>query len=177
MALDFEASMDLRDRLLLLYIIYKAENPITYAELEALLLKTELIDYIKIAEALEALIEAHFVDVLEGEDFTLLMLSEQGRKSLLSLEGKINSYHRDIIDREIEGYLKNKEQKFFSSASYTKVGENATLVNMRINEDYRELFNMTIRVNSNEEAERMVGAWEKNSIAIFHTIVSMFDIK
>lgn len=177
MALDFEAGSDLRDKLLILYVIFKAENPITYAELEALLLKTELIDYMKMAEALEALVEAAFVEALEGEDFTLLMLSEQGRKSLLSLVSKINSYHRDIIDAEMESFLLDKKQKLFSSASYNKIAENATLVNMRLNEDFRELFNLTIRVNSNEEAERLIEAWENNAIAIFHAITAMFDIK
>lgn len=177
MALDFEASMDLRDRLIILYVIYKAENPITYGELEALLLKIELLDYLKIAEALVALEEAGFVETLKGEDYTLLMLSEQGKKSLLSLEAKINSYHKDIIDAEMEAFLRDKEKKLFSSASYTKVAENATMVSMRLNEDYRELFELNIRVSSNEEAERMVAAWEKNGLSIFHTILSMFDVR
>lgn len=177
MALDFEAGTDLRDKLIILYVIYKAENPITFAELEALLLKTELIDYMKMAEALESLVQTAFVEAMEGEDFTLLMLTEQGRKSLISLESKINSYHRELIDAEMDSYLRDKKQKLFSSASYNKIAENATFVNMRLNEDFRELFNLTIRVGSNEEAERMVEAWEKNAISIFHAITAMFDIK
>lgn len=176
MALDFEAGRELRNKLLVLYTIYKAENPITYAELENIMLKLDIMDYMSMAETIGSLVDTQFVEVIEGRDFRLLMLTEQGTKALLSLDNKINTYHREEIDREMVSFLDDKRQKMFSSASYTKVAENATLVNMRLNEDFRELFNLTIRVGSNEEAEKMLKIWEDNAVDMFHAITKMFEI-
>lgn len=171
---DEDITKRLKEKLIVLYVLNESNYPMSMGELEDVLLPTDLINILSLVETLEELISSALVEHISGK-YDLYKISDEGKETILIFDEKINEFHREKLNRQVGLFKREKKNKNFINASYSKIKEDASIVKMTINEGDSSLIELTIRVPSNEHAEKMVKRWKRNAVDIFQGIVKLFE--
>lgn len=177
MEVEEDKLRELRDKLSILYALSISKFPLTRSELEELVLRLELMDYIKLGETVESLIEAGFIGEISSDEYRLVRLTELGVESLTALLPRINAYTKSRIDGELASLIAKKDETSFTGASYRKIREDITMVKLDINDEDGTLLELNLRAGSNEKAISMINIWKKDAVDILHAVYKIFELE
>ena len=166
---SFENQELVENKILILYILQKAEKPLTHKELLELILSVADIFYFQ--QFLSDLLEDNFIEKFDDE-LELYKLTEDGKHSLELTLDLIPGITKLKIDSEFKHNFDSIQNKFSISAEYSPISEKDFLVTCKIIENHSVIFKLETHVGSKEQASNIVNNWNKNAETIYPNILN-----
>ena len=162
-----------QNKLLLLYIIHKSENPLTNEEITEFVLENNYMNYFLIQQYLSELIDADFIEHLtEGEKNVYHLLSK-GKSTLSYFEDRISSRIKEEIS---EKFAKVKETKKIETqiiGEFFQKNNSGYVVNLKLVENTENLFSLYLNVATIQQAKMICDTWKSNTEYIYKNILNM----
>ena len=165
--LVFEGTQELAEnKLLILYIFDKLQNPASNNQITEIVLQNNLLNYFHLQQYLSELVDSNFLKLDKQEKKHLYSLSVKGKNVLEYFENRISSNKKDIIDvyMDIHGELIKKETEV--TADYFPDNDNNYSVTCKIIEDKKTIIELKLNVESNQKAKSICANWKSNASEI-----------
>ncbi len=160
------------DKILILYILKKANKPLSHKELLELTLAVADINYFYFEQFLSDLLEDHYI-AQSTQNFDLYELTDAGSQSLALTLDLIPGIAKLKIDRQFKENFDSIQDKFSISAEYTPISEKEFIVTCKIIENHTDIFKLETYVGSKEQARQIVNQWNKNASDIYPQILNL----
>lgn len=166
---------ELRYKLLILFTLNEIKVLISKKDLENIILDAEILDFFNTSILIDELIESELIISKKKDNTEMLSISDEGMLSVNAFFSKINNYHKKLTLAAINRFNQKREKEKHILASYTKISENSTILNLNLKDEDFDLINININMPSNEAAEKFCKIWEKDAISMFQKILRLFE--
>ncbi len=160
------------DKILILYILKKVGNPLSYKELLELILTVADINYFYFQQFLSDLLEDHYIAQCANNP-NLYELTDEGSKSLELTLDLIPGITKLKIDSQFKESFDSIQDKFSISAEYTPLSEKEYIVTCKIIENHTDIFKLETYVGSKQQASQIVNNWNKKASEIYPQILNL----
>ena len=152
------------NKVLILYILNKMENPITNDGLLRLVLAVMDMNYFYFQQFLLDLIERNYIVCFNKDGKNVYQITDLGKATLDLTHDMIPGIIKLKVDTSFSGELKETAQKESITAEYT--------VTCKINENNSCIFEISVFAGSREEAKRIVDNWKENAYRIYPELLN-----
>ncbi|MBP3285187.1 MAG: DUF4364 family protein [Clostridia bacterium] len=170
-----EYANDTQDKLIVLYIISKLNKSITNLQMVDLILDSTGIDYFTLQDLLIRLQNAGLINLFYQNDIRYYKITEEGEQLLDSLMNLVPEFILFRIDGKIEDSKKEVQQKSVVYADFFPDGKGLYQVKCKISEGGEPLVELSISVNSREQAIMICNDWYENPSKYYIDIIKMFN--
>ncbi len=160
-----------QNKLLLLYIIEKANRPLDNQELTNFILEKNYINYFLIQQYLSELSKTGFIEYVDLEGKKSYRLLEKGQVTL--------SYFEDRIDKKVKKELSDefgldskKEVEKEIIGEYFKKEDYNYVVNLKLKENSETLFSLYLNLPNEDQAQLVCKKWKENPEEIYKNIIN-----
>lgn len=161
-------------KLIILYMLDKADYPLANADISSLILEKEYTNYFTLQQAIS---ELETSDLISAEstaaNTTLYRITPNGRTTLEYFEYKIS----DAIKQDILDYFSAHDislRKDTSiTADYYKISGQQYNVRCQIKEKNYIAFELSFQITGQEQAEAACKNWKKNSDEVYGYLMDM----
>ncbi len=159
------------NKILILYILNKMEEPITNDNLLRLILSVIDMNYFYFQQFLLDLLENKYIVCFEKEGKNVYQITDTGKSALELTNNIIPGILKLKVDTSFETELKETEEAESITAEYTPRSENDYIVTCKINENHNCIFEVSVFAGSREEAKKIVDNWKENAYRIYPEIL------
>lgn len=153
-----------KDKLIILYIVYKSNMSIHRGQLSNIVLEYELINYFDYIKYVRELIDADFLDV---SDDPYIKMTDFSIKTIDFLIASLDTELIDQIDEIFKPLDLNKEKNYYS---IERLNDQSFLVSLYIDEDKDENFLISFTTDSMDEAASLTYKWNNNRQVLYEKI-------
>ena len=159
-------------KLKILFFVEQAGFPVALSSVyDYFFVIHDYVDYFKLNETVNALIEDKMIESEESLDSTFLVLTDTGRETLLVLKDRLYSG----IKEEIDDYWINHKMDALNKGSvfsrFYRSKDGDYIVELYAREKNYDLTAITIHVLSKEKAERICDHWREKSLEVYTHIM------
>ncbi len=174
----FENSSELaQHKLILLYIIDKIEYSVTNSEITRFVLENNHMNYFQAQQYLSEMVSSKLLQIITKNGYEYYELTNKGNTTLNCFNNRIPIEIKNRID---EKYKKTKEEKIKETqiiGNYYKKDKNQYIVNLKVIENEKTLFSLSIDVVSVKQAKMICKKWKANPQIIYKNIIDMLTEK
>lgn len=167
------------NKVLILYILNKLENPITNDGLLRLVLSVMDMNYFYFQQFLLDLLDDNYVSTFKKENDDIYELTEDGKNALDLTIDIIPGILKLRVDSQFKENLSTIKDEFSIVAEYAPVTETDFSVKCKIIENNNTVFNLEAYAGSRDQAKQIVNNWKKHAIHIYpeilHTLIDERD--
>ena len=163
------------NKVLILYILNKLEEPITNDGLLRLVLSVIDMNYFYFQQFLLDLLERHYIICFEQAGKNVYQITSEGKNTLELTLNILPGIMKLKVDTSFENQLKETEEKESITAEYTPKSENDYIVTCKINENNNCIFEVSVFAGSREEAKKIVDNWKENAYRIYPEILNSLN--
>jgi len=160
-------------KLATLYMLSKADTPISTNKLSLFLLMNDYTDYFTFQQGLNDLVKDGLVDKTEQHGRTLYSLTDEGNKTLSLLKKELSSDMKKDIDRYIKENKISMREELSVQSKYHSEGLGQYISNLSIEENGHPLIEINLSSSTEEAAERICTNWKKSSEEVYPILVGM----
>lgn len=154
-------------KLIILYMLNKADFPLTTSQLSEFVLEQGYTTYFKFQEAISDLVKTGLVIVEPTNNRSLYHLTDEGEVTLAHFENQISpAIQVDIMEYLKERHFDLKEESGAKS-TYRKTALGEYQVRLLIVEDGRNLIDLKIMVPTEKEADAIATNWIRKSQMVY----------
>ncbi|KMT22684.1 DUF4364 family protein [Clostridium cylindrosporum] len=164
------------NKLLLLYILSKLQEPTSNTHITHVVLENNLINYFSLQQYLSELIDNGFISDSKEDKTHKLTLTEPGRNTLEFFINRIPIDKISLIDKYIESSDYNKKNVQDVSASFEK-RESDTLVILKIKGKDSDVMSLNISVDDEDDATKICDTWREKGPDLYEDILSLLKEK
>jgi len=170
---------DVEEKLLLLYLIYLIDLPMSRAAITNFIVEKELMDYYTLEANLADMVEGAFLEVArenaQDVSTTLYTLTEDGLNHLKLLDSMISRPVKQVVNRYVEANRGTIQKSFEKSANYFPDDETGEFtVKCGVYDDKRGtlLMEITMPVVTREQAKQIQANWNANYTALYQKVLA-----
>ncbi|MGL5650568.1 MAG: DUF4364 family protein [Paraclostridium sp.] len=160
-------------KLLILYVLEKANMNLTNSQITQVILETEVMNYFSLQQFLSQLMDAKFLKIYEDSNREYYTLTQKGIETLNYFLSRIPSQ----ITEKLDEYIKlNKENLLADTqvkSSFVKQSDNEYIVNLRVIENQSNLIDLNLNVSSEKQAKLICDNWKKNASYMYAEIIEL----
>ncbi|KNF07449.1 hypothetical protein CLPU_16c00020 [Gottschalkia purinilytica] len=160
-------------KLLILYILDKVDIPMTNAEITQFVLENNYMNYFMVQQFLSELVNSKFIEFSTKDGHEYYHLSNAGKDTLDYFNDRISQTLKNEIDKR---YEKKKQEMIKDTQiignSYKK-NDSEYIVNLKVIEKDIILFNLSLNVVSNKQAQLICNNWRENPQEIYKKVVDL----
>jgi DNA-binding PadR family transcriptional regulator len=161
------------DKLILLYLINKADMPLTNMDIVRFVMKSREINYFLIQQFLNELTEKEFISCyLEGST-RLYRITDLGRDVLSYLEKMLLVTVREKINDTIKENINKYKNETIISSDFTPQNDGQYSVNFKITEGMKLLFEINMAAGTKEQAKKLCQSWDAHVHEIYPQIIDI----
>ena len=160
-------------KLLILYILQKIGNPISYKELLELVISISDMNYLDFQQFLQDLLEDKFILKYNQNNSEIIELTNDGKNALELTIDMLPGILRLKVDSNFKENFNKIKDEFSVYAEYTPITETSFSVKCKIIENNMTTFNLEANAGSREQAKRIVNNWNKNAENIYPQILNI----
>lgn len=168
----YETSKLADNKLILLYILGKAEIPLTRDQVNNIVLENNLLDYFTLQQCMTELEQSDLLKLVETSQNITLTLSENGVKALEVFSGRIYDGSKKIIDKYLSSNRTNLKKESQIIADFYKNNEKEYIVNLKVIENNMVLIDLKLSVVSSKQAKFICEKWKNSSEKIYGQIMN-----
>ena len=160
-------------KLLILYVLEKAEMNLTNSQITQVILETEVMNYFSLQQFLSQLMESKFLKIYEDSNKEYYTLTQKGLETLHYFLSRIPN---DITNKLDEYINLNKENLLADTqikSSFVKQSDNEYIVNLRVIENQSNLIDLNLNVSSEKQATLICDNWKKNASYMYAEIIDL----
>ncbi len=175
MKLTQDSEVLAENKVLILYILNKLDNPITNDSLFRLVLNVMDMNYFYFQQFLLDLLENEYIVCFEKEGKNVYKITESGKNALNLTSSLLPGIIKLKVDTSFETNLKETEDLEAITAEFTPISENEYTVTCKINEKNNCIFQISVFAGSREEAKKIVDNWKENAYRIYPEILNSLN--
>lgn len=160
-------------KLLILYVLEKANMDLTNSQITQVILETEVMNYFSLQQFLSQLMDAKFLKIYEDSNKEYYTLTQKGIEALNYFLSRIPTQ----ITEKLDEYLKlNKENLLADTqvkSSFVKQSDNEYIVNLRVIENQSNLIDLNLNVSSEKQAKLICDNWKKNASYMYAEVIEL----
>lgn len=175
MKLSDDKSSIAESKVLILYILYKANKPLTNDEFLKLALSVTDINYFYFQQFLLDLLETKYVITYKKDELDFYEITTQGINALELTQDLIPGIIKLKVDKNFDDELDSIENEISVSAEYTPTSKNEYKVKCKIFENGETIFEITTIAGSTTQAQKIVDNWNNNAVEIYPQILELLN--
>ena len=169
------------NKLLLLYLIYRMEFPMSRSQITDFVRDAEFMDYFTLQQTLAVMVESKLLDATEENSLdnstTRYAVTGEGLTSLEYFEKHIPWSRRQAIDQYITENRGKIKKDYEVTASYFPNVENDEFrVKCGVYEDKRALVELFVSVDTREQAKLIQSNWRANASELYQRILEALTV-
>lgn len=175
MKLSEDKSSIAESKVLILYILFKANKALTNDEFLKLVLSVTDINYFYFQQFLLDLLDTKYVITYKKEDTDFYEITEQGINALELTQDLIPGIIKLKVDKNFDNELGVIEDEVSVSAEYMPDEQNGYKIKCKVFENGQTIFELKIFAGSSTQAQKIVNNWNKNANEIYPKILGLLD--
>lgn len=162
-------------KVLILYILYKANKALTNEEFLKLVLSVTDMNYFYFQQFLLDLLNTKYVISYTKEDMEFYEITPQGISALDLTKDMIPGIMKLKVDKNFDSEFDSIEDEVSVSAEYIPVAENDYKIKCKVFENGETIFELKTFAGSSTQAQRIVDNWKNNATEIFPKILELLN--
>lgn len=154
-------------KLTILYMLDKAGFPLSNTQISNFFLEKEYTDYFRIQEVIGNLVDSNLVQAQVTHANTQYQLTAAGKETLGFFKDKIT----DGIEQDVKLFFDENKLEFrlenSVTADYYKTTNQNYEVRCRVRSDGRNIIDLTLSVQTKEQAEAICDHWKTNNEEVY----------
>ena len=160
------------NKLLILYLIDKMDLPLSRSQITDYIIQAEFMDYYTLQQALGDMVEGNYLDAAADNNTTRYNLTDEGLQTLEYFEKHIPPSIRAKINQYIKENRKDIKRSFENTATFFPNAENDEfLVKCGVYEESRVLMELSISVDTRDQARIIQNNWKSNAKTLYGDII------
>ena len=160
------------NKLTILYLLDQIELPLSRSQITDYIRQSEFMDYYTLQQTLADMVDGGYLDAATDNNTTRYTLTGEGQQALEYFEKHISPSIRLRINQYIKDNLKEIKRSFENTATFFPNAENNEfLVKCGVYEENRALMELSISVDSREQARIIQNNWKANAKSLYGDII------
>lgn len=160
-------------KLMILYMLGKAEYPITNARISDFMILNDYASYFSLQKVLAELTEQRLIQAETIRNSSFFELTEDGKQMLSYFEENINRTIREDIDAFLAENQAEIIKETTATADYDMNKDGECTLHLRLIEDKNPLLNLSIMLPSEEMAKTICNQWEESYEEVYSEIFKL----
>ena len=160
-------------KLLILYILRKADMDLTNSQITQVVLDTEMMNYFSLQTLLSELTDSKFITTYKESEKEFYSITINGVESLEYFDSRIPSCVSEKVDKYINenkgNLLADTQVKF----GFVKQSDHEFIVNLRVVENQSNLIDLNLNLSSERQANLVCNNLKKNASEMYGEIISL----
>ena len=159
-------------KLMILYLLYSVNYPLTNTQLSGFFLDNEYTTYFTLQECISDLVEAALIVSHQSQSTTRYEITEEGKQTLQFFEDEISTIAKEDMNQFL---LKNKfrlQNEAAVHTDYSQTENEEYLVQVELRESKNLLCQIKLSVPSEENAKAVCTAWKAKSGKLYAYLLS-----
>lgn len=161
------------NKVLILYVLEKANKPLTNDVLYKIVLAAVNMNYFYFQQFILDLINVGYIFSFQKEDQTLYQITDSGKKTLDLTLDLLPGIIKLKADTNLKPILDSSEEDQSIVAEYTPLSENHYTIICKVVENNETVFEVKTFAGSREQAKNIVDNWENNADSIYPQILEI----
>lgn len=162
-----------QNKLILLYIIDKSKTSLTNEEITEFIMENNYMNYFLIQQYLVELIESKFIEYKNKDDDKIYSLSDKGMTTLSYFEDRISEEVKKEISSKFTEIEKKSKKDAQIVGEYYKKSDTEYISQLKLIEGDETLLNLSLKVATIEQAEKICSTWKNNTEYIYKTLLNI----
>jgi len=161
------------NKLLVLYLIDKMDLPMARTQITDCILQAEFMDYYTLQQALADMTEGGYLDATSDNNTTRYTITDDGLQTLEYFTKHIPPSARNRINQYVKENRKDIQRAFENTATFfpNEAGDEF-LVKCGVYEESRVLMELSISVDTRDQARIIQNNWKTNAKTMYGEIIS-----
>lgn len=160
------------NKLLILYLIEKMDLPLSRSQITDYITQAEFMDYYTASEVLGDMVSGGYLDAARDDNTTRYTLTEEGLQTLEYFEKHIPYSIRNKINNYIKESRQDIKRTFENTATFFPNAEgDEFLVKCGVYEEGRVLMEVSISVDTRDQARIIQNNWKANAKTLYGDII------
>lgn len=165
------------NKVLILYVLEKANKPLTNDVLYKIVLAAVDMNYFYFQQFTLDLINVGYIYSFQKEDQTLYQITDSGKRTLDLTLDLLPGIIKLRADTNLKPILDSSEEEDSIVAEYTPLSENHYTIVCKVVENNETVFEVKTFAGSREQAKDIVDNWENNANTIYPQILDILTKK
>lgn len=165
------------NKVLILYVLEKANKPLTNDVLYKIVLAAVNMNYFYFQQFMLDLINVGYILTFQKEDQALYQITESGKRTLDLTLDLLPGIIKLQADTNLKPIIDSSEEEQSIVAEYTPLSENHYTIICKIVENNETVFEVKTFAGSREQAKEIVDNWENNASEIYPQILDILTKK
>lgn len=161
------------NKVLILYVLEKANKPLTNDVLYKIVLAAVDMNYFYFQQFMLDLINVGYIFSFQKEDQTLYQITDSGKTTLDLTLDLLPGIIKLKADTNLKPILDSAEEEQSIVAEYTPLSENHYTVICKVVENNETVFEVKTFAGSREQAKEIVDNWQNNANTIYPKILDI----
>jgi len=171
-----QAHKDVENKLLILYLINRMELSLSRGQITDFVIDKDFMDYFKLEETLSNMLEQGLLEAIhenaQDANTTRYTVTNDGLTSLDYFENHITRPTRVLINQYVEENRGKVKRDYEVTATYfPNVEMEDYQVKCGVYEDRRALMELSISVDTREQAKLLQSNWRANASGLYQQII------
>lgn len=163
------------NKVLILYILNKVNEPISNDALFKLVLAIEEMNYFYFQQFLLDLSENKYIVSYTHEHETLYEITESGKNTLSLTIDILPGIKKLKIDCSFKNELDNIKDEVAITTEFEPAQKNGFIIHCKIIENNETIFQVSTHTGSREQAKNIENNWKKNASFIYPEILKLIN--
>ena len=165
------------NKVLILYVLEKANKPLTNDVLYKIVLAAVDMNYFYFQQFMLDLINVGYIFSFQKEEQTLYQITDSGKTTLDLTLDLLPGIIKLKADTNLKPILDSSEEERSIVAEYTPLSENHYTIVCKVVENNETVFEVKTFAGSREQAKEIVDNWENNADSIYPKILDILTKK
>ena len=165
------------NKVLILYVLEKANKPLTNDVLYKIVLAAVDMNYFYFQQFMLDLINVGYIFSFQKEEQTLYQITDSGKTTLDLTLDLLPGIIKLKADTNLKPILDSSEEEQSIVAEYTPLRENHYTIVCKVVENNETVFEVKTFAGSREQAKEIVDNWENNADSIYPKILDILTKK
>lgn len=165
------------NKVLILYVLEKANKPLTNDVLYRVVIAAANMNYFYFQQFMLDLINVGYIFSFQIEDQTLYQITDSGKKTLDLTLDLLPGIIKLKADTNLKPIIDSSEEEQSIVAEYTPLSENHYTIICKVVENNETVFEVKTFAGSREQAKEIVDNWQNNASTIYPQILDILTTK
>ena len=165
------------NKVLILYVLEKANKPLTNDVLYRIVIAAANMNYFYFQQFMLDLINVGYIFSFQIEDQTLYQITDSGKKTLDLTLDLLPGIIKLKADTNLKPIIDSSEEEQSIVAEYTPLSENHYTIICKVVENNETVFEVKTFAGSREQAKEIVDNWQNNASTIYPQILDILTAK
>ncbi len=165
------------NKVLILYVLEKANKPLTNDVLYKIVLAAVDMNYFYFQQFMLDLINVGYIFSFQKEEQTLYQITDNGKTTLDLTLDLLPGIIKLKADTNLKPILDSSEEEQSIVAEYTPLSENHYTIICKVVENNETVFEVKTFAGSREQAKEIVDNWQNNADSIYPKILDILTKK